>query len=213
LALVLTLWGTPFLYNGEEIGMTDLLLDDVRHFRDNMGVWFYERARQTPGKSPAEAARLAARHGRDKCRTPMQWANAPNAGFSPAGVETWLPVNPNYTRGINVSDQDSDPGAMLNFYKRLLRLRKNTPALIAGDYVPLHESAEDYFAFLRRSAADGQTCLVVLNFSDATHNLKFDLTPHTVRCLFSTAQPQGSACHVAEFKAAPFEIFIGELAP
>ena len=60
----------------------------------------------------------------------MQWSNAANAGFSPEGVSTWLPFNPNYAQGINVADQQNDPESMLNFYKRMLRLRKQTPALI-----------------------------------------------------------------------------------
>ena len=64
-----------------------------------------------------------------------------NAGFSREGVSTWLPMNPNYIQGVNVADQQHDPKSMLNFYKRMLRLRKQTPALIVGDYTPLHETA------------------------------------------------------------------------
>jgi alpha-glucosidase len=96
LALVLTLRGTPFLYNGEEIGMTDLLLEDISQFRDNWSVWLYQAQTGEGGTPPAEALAHAARFTRDKCRTPMQWSNRPNAGFSPAGVQTWLPVNPNF---------------------------------------------------------------------------------------------------------------------
>ena len=212
LALMLTLWGTPFLYNGEEIGMTDILFDDVGIFRDNLGVWFYNAAVNELKVPPAEAVRLAAKFGRDKCRTPMQWANAPNAGFSPEGARTWLPVNPNYAQGVNVAEQRDDPGSMLNFYKRLLRFRRQTPALVAGDYQPLHEQAEDYFAFLRRSAADRQACLVVLNLSDKAHTLNFEVMPRTARCLFSTSKTEGARHDLSELKIAPFEIYIGELA-
>jgi alpha-glucosidase len=212
LALMLTLKGTPFLYNGEEIGMADILFDDVGIFRDNLGVWFYNVARQEFNMPHAEAVKMAAQHGRDKCRTPMHWANAPNAGFSPPGVRTWLPVNPNYAQGVNVADQDKDPASLLNFYRRMLRFRRQTPALITGDYTPLHESAEDYLAFLRRSQADRQTCLVVLNYSDKTHTLTFDLAARAARCLFSTAQTEGTTQALADFKLAPFEIYVGELA-
>src|SRR4051794_19497056 len=93
-ALVLTLPGTPFLYYGEEIGMTDLLLEDPGDFRDNWGLWLLRAAADELGLSPSEALEVAARHGRDKARTPMQWSSAPNAGFSPPGIVTWLPVNP-----------------------------------------------------------------------------------------------------------------------
>jgi len=210
LALMLTLRGTPFLYNGEEIGMTNYHLTDINLFRDPPGVWFYN-SEVADGTLPDKALAAAAEYTRDRCRTPMQWANAPNAGFSPAGVSTWLPVNPNYAQGVNVAEQQSDPDSMLNFYKRMLRFRKQTPALIAGDYTPLHEKAEDYFAFLRRSAEAGQTCLVVLNTSDKAHTLNFELTPRAARCLFSTSKTEGARHDLVELKIAPFEIYIGEL--
>lgn len=210
LALMLTLRGTPFLYNGEEIGMTDLLLEDISQFRDNLGVSVYYAALSL-GVSPMEALAYANRFGRDKCRTPMQWANAPNAGFSPPGVQTWLPVNPNYAKGINVADQWDDPYSLLNFYRRMLRLRKQTPALVAGDYRPLHEDAADYLAFLRRSVADGQTCLVVLNMSPRAHTLCFDLDAHTAHLVFSSHARAGDTDDLSRLTIAPFEVYIAEL--
>ncbi len=151
LALMLTLRGTPFLYNGEEIGMTNAVLEDIGQFRDIPLARWYPPMTEVLGLPPAEALAVVNWIGRDKCRSPMQWADAPNGGFSPAGVQPWLPVNPNYAQGVNVAEQMDDPDSLLNFYRRMLRLRKGTPALIAGDYTPLHEEAEDYLAFLRRS--------------------------------------------------------------
>lgn len=207
LALTLTLRGTPFLYNGEEIGMTDFMLADLRQFRDNLGVWACQAMIEFLHLAPEEALKQAAQRGRDKCRTPMQWADAPNAGFSPAGVETWLPVNPNYAQGVNVAGQLAQPASLLNFYRRLLRARRNSPALITGDYVPLHEDAPDYLAFLRRNAA--QTCLVVLNFSERAHTVKFDLPTRAARLLFSSHER--GADDLARLSFAPFEIYIAEL--
>lgn len=207
LSLMLTLRGTPFLYNGEEIGMTDLLLDDIGQFRDTLGIRVYHMAVDGLGTSPQEALSAAALFGRDKCRTPVQWANAPNGGFSPAGVQTWLPVNPNYARGVNVAEQLDDPDSLLNFYRRMLRLRKGTPALIAGGYTPLHEEAEDYFAFLRQ--VKGRSCLVVLNMSKRTHTLSFDGS--TARVLFSSRAREGNTDDLSQLAIAPFEIYIGEL--
>ena len=211
LALMLTLRGTPFLYNGEEIGMTDLELADISQFRDNVGVWVYHTAINELGLPPAEALAYANRFGRDKCRTPIQWANAPNGGFSPAGVQTWLPVNPNYAQGVNVADQLDDPDSLLNFYRRMLRVRKQTPALIAGDYTVLHEDAEDYLAFLRSDEADGQTCLVVLNMSDRAHTLSFDLDAHRARLVFSSHTRRGDGDDLSQLQIAPFEVYIGEI--
>jgi len=118
LALMLTLRGTPFLYNGEEIGMTNLLLQDIAQFRDTLVVGVYHLAVNELKMPEADALAIAASINRDGCRTPMQWADAPNAGFSPAGVPTWLPVNPNYTQGVNVASQLGDPDSLFSFYRR-----------------------------------------------------------------------------------------------
>ena len=236
LALMLTLRGTPFLFNGEEIGMTDLLLHDIGQFRDPLGVWAYETETQVLGTLQDEAALLAARFGRDKNRTPMQWSDAPNAGFSPPGARTWLPVNPNYSQGVNVATQLADPKSLLNFYRSLLRVRKQTPALIAGEYTPLHQEAQDYLAFLRSvsprheradcptserrgrgachqarlhsSPAGERTCLVVLNMSGRAHTLRFELDFQTTRLVFSSRARPGDADHLSSLSIAPYEIYI-----
>ena len=212
LALMLTLRGTPFLYNGEEIGMTDLPLYDVAQYRDLLGIWVYHMLRDELKLPEQEALQQAAEVTRDKNRTPMQWANAANAGFSPAGVETWLPVNPDYAEGVNVAEQQGDPDSMLNFYRRMLRLRRQTPALISGDYTPLHEEADDYFAFLRETADHGgQTCLVVLNLSERTQKVRFDLAPGVARRLCASGAHDGETDDLSELVVGPFEIYIAEL--
>lgn len=224
LALMLTLRGAPFLYYGEEIGMTDYLFGDADRFRDSLGKVLYQLETQLLGVSPDEAAAHAARVGRDKCRTPMQWSNAPNAGFSPANVPTWLPVSPNYAQGVNVAEQWADADSLLHFYRRFLRVRRQTSALIAGDYVPLHEDAQDYLAFLRRSAGDGQTCLAILNMSDRTQRLCFrseELATGSglagggakaARRVFSSHSRKGDVDLLDELAIAPYEVYIGELA-
>ncbi len=210
-ALMLTMWGTPFLYNGEEIGMSDYRLTDISLFRDPPAVWFYKHELEE-GTPVEQAVELAADYSRDRCRTPMQWDDSPNAGFSPAGVTTWLPLNPNYKQGVNVAGQQSDPGSMLNHYKRLLRLRRQTPALIDGDYIAVNENAEDYLAFLRRSANGQQTCLVILNLSAQVQQADFDLKGYTqARCLFSTHKPENGALHLNGLQLAPFEVLVTEL--
>ena len=209
-ALMLTLRGTPFLYNGEEIGMSDYYLNDINLFRDPPAVWFYN-AQVEDGMPGDEALELAALYSRDRCRTPMQWSNSVNAGFSPEAVQTWLPANPNYAQGMNVDDQQYNPDSLLSFYKGLIRVRKQTPALKDGDYTPLHETAKDYFAFLRQSKRGGQTCLVVLNFSDQNLDLKFELRAREASCLFSNYMLDGDQVSLENLKIAPFGIFIGEL--
>jgi alpha-glucosidase len=209
LALVLTLRGTPFLYNGEEIGMTNLLLDDLDLVRDNLAHFYYHSAMQEMGVPHAEALKLALSNTRDQNRTPMQWANLPNAGFSPAGVVPWLPVNPNYAQGINVSDQQRDAASMLQFYRTLLRLRKQTPALIDGEYVALHKDASDYLAFLRQNSQ--QTVLVVLNMSEKPLVLTFEIQSTSARCLYASDAGTSGLYPLAALPVEPFGIFIGEL--
>ncbi|HEY6072210.1 MAG TPA: alpha-glucosidase, partial [Anaerolineales bacterium] len=162
-AMVLTLKGTPFLYNGEEIGMTDLIITEPSSLRDTMATWYYTALVNDLHIVPVEAALRAGEMTRDKNRTPMQWSSAPNGGFSPAEVRPWLPVNPNFAEGINVRDQDGNPASLLNYYRRLLVVRRNTPALLEGEYTPLHVESIEYLAFLRQTPA--QSVLCVFNYS------------------------------------------------
>ena len=208
-ALVLTLRGTPFLYNGEEIGMTDLIITDPAKLRDTMATWYYDAAVNDLKVDPAEAALRAGEMTRDKNRTPNQWADSLNGGFCPAGVTPWLPVNPNYADGINVKEQQDDPDSLLNYYKRLIQVRKHTPALIAGEYRPLHERARSYFAFLRYT--EEQTILVVLNYANKRRTLNLSLDgKQTARPLFSTV-PDKKDETLTGIHLAPFEVLIAEL--
>lgn len=143
----------------------------------------------------------------------MQWSNKPNGGFSPDGVETWLPVNPDYKNGINVKDQEHNPDSLLNYYKHLLSVRKNTPALIEGEYIPLQKSAMDYFAFLR--IGSGQTVLVVLNFSDSNLELDFSRVKEhkgkNFHLLFSSAIHSHTVLSPKDLHMGAFEVFIAEV--
>jgi alpha-glucosidase len=212
-ALVLTLKGTPFLYNGEEIGMTDYMLTDISQVKDTMGSWYYHAIVTDMGVHPDEAMLRTAAMTRDKNRTPMQWSNKPNAGFSPSNVTTWLPVNPNYKNGINVRDQQHNPSSLLNYYKHLLQVRKSSPALTAGEYIPLNSTAKDYFAFLRKS--DEQTILVILNFSAEKLVLDFsrakEITGHDLQILFSSAERLKTSKPPRGLIISPFEVFIAEV--
>ncbi|HAV75861.1 MAG TPA: glucohydrolase, partial [Anaerolineae bacterium] len=214
-ALVLTLKGTPFLYNGEEIGMTDLLISDPAKLRDTMATWYYDRLVNELKIDPAEAALRAGEMSRDKNRTPMQWSNKPNGGFSPDSVETWLPVNHNYKYGINVRDQQKNPDSLLNYYKHILRVRKNSPALIMGDYIPLHTTSKGYFSFVRK--VDSQAVLVVLNYSQAQLELDFSpakvLKDQKIWPLFSSAVRSITELNPKNIHIGPFEVFIGEILP
>jgi len=140
-ALTMTLRGTPYLYYGEEIGMRNIKVP--RHkILDPVGKKYWPIF-----------------DGRDKLRSPMQWDAGRNAGFSTG--EPWLPVHPNFmTR--NVELQRNDPQSLLNFYKRIIQVRKDYPALRTGMFQPLTFEPQKLLAYLRQ--LPGQTALVALNF-------------------------------------------------
>ena len=152
-AMYLTLRGTPVMYYGEEIGMENygpLTKDDVRDPIGRRG-WPLEK-------------------GRDGERTPMQWSDAANAGFT-AGTP-WLPVAPSY-KTHNVATETAEPHSILNFYRRILELRTNEPALRDGEYVALNEQDPNVYALIRR--LKGEAVLVVLNMSGSSQTVKVDL--------------------------------------
>jgi len=162
LMLLLTLKGTPFLYNGEEIGMSDFIFDDLRRFRDPLSLLYAALDRKVMGSDEKTAIFTGAVMGRDRNRTPMQWSDAPNGGFCPAGVEPWLPVNPDYHSGVNVDTQEGDSGSLLNFYRVLIKLRKQCSPLHSGEYQEIDAKNEDVLVFRRWDGSDNFT--VALNF-------------------------------------------------
>ncbi|PJB67195.1 MAG: glucohydrolase [Anaerolineae bacterium CG_4_9_14_3_um_filter_57_17] len=208
LALLLTLRGTPFLYNGEEIGMTDYTITDPALLRDTMAVWYYDSLVNELHIPADEAARRAGEMSRDKNRTPLQWSAAPNGGFCPAGVTPWLPVNPNYEQGVNVRDQQDDPTSMLNYYRHLLRLRKALPALVDGDYTELLPRDKDVLAFVRANAA--QRVLVILNYSEErlTLNLSRALGVTRLRTLFSSSGRNRAEESARQLHLGAFEVYL-----
>jgi len=210
IGLLLTLRGTPVLYQGEEIGMTDLAPSHPEALRDGISVWIYRAAVEELGIEPAVAMEIAVRFGRDKCRTPMQWTAGPNAGFSRAGVRTWLPVHPNHRRGINVTDQQDAPDSLLCLYRRLLNVRRQNPALVAGDYRPLEGQSPDLLAFLRTDQSAAQTCLVVLNMGSQWRRLQWAPGDESSRSLFSSRERPLKE-PLTNLDIAPFEVYIGEM--
>ena len=156
---LLTLRGTPYIYNGQELGMTNAHSTSLDEFRDLEARQFIDDQR---GKhtSDAEILERLNAFGRDNARTPMQWDDTKNAGFSSAD-QTWIKVNANYPQ-INVKQSEGDPDSVLQYYRKMIALRKSTPAFVYGEYSSLGGKKEDVFSYVR--ALDDQRFLVVLNF-------------------------------------------------
>lgn len=149
--------GTPYIYQGEELGMTNVRLS-IEDYRDVEIQNFYQK-RMGEGYPQEEIMNSIYAKGRDNARTPIQWDNSPNAGFT-AGTP-WLKVNPNYT-AINAQAELADPDSVFHYYRRLIALRKQYPVFVEGDFTLLE--AEHPRLFMYRRAWQGEELLVVCNF-------------------------------------------------
>lgn len=152
--------GTPYIYQGEELGMTNAYFDDIGDYRDVacLNAW---RQWVDSGLVDAEdMLRYNARMSRDNSRTPMQWNDEKNAGFTTG--TPWLKVNGNYP-AINAESEMKDPDSVFHYYRKLIALRHQYELIVYGTFVPLLEDDEKIYAYQRRM--DGQTLTVICNFT------------------------------------------------
>ncbi|MGE5631121.1 MAG: glycoside hydrolase family 13 protein [Caulobacteraceae bacterium] len=158
--LLHTLQGTPYIYQGEEIGMTNVAFPSIECYDDIDTVNRYnEMVRE--GKDPEEALKLLQALSRDNARTPMQWNSSRNAGFTSG--KPWLGINPNYT-DINVEEAQNDKNSILHYYRKLTKLRKDNLTVVYGNYEPILEENDKIYAYLR--CMDSDRLLIILNFSN-----------------------------------------------
>ena len=157
--LLLTLRGTPFLYEGEEIGMTNFDFPDMEKVRDveSINIWNMGKRLHLPY---GLRWRMIKTKSRDNARTPMQWDDSINGGFS-AGTP-WLSVNGNYSR-INVKQQEDDPGSVLSYYRKLIAFRNGSRVLQEGDFTELYRK-NGVYAY--RRACDGEALTVVISLAE-----------------------------------------------
>ena len=151
--------GTPFIYQGQEIGMTNIRLSSIDQYLDVASIYAYHHFH----KHEPQAKRLHRIHisSRDSARTPMQWDGSENAGFSKA--EPWFFVNPNYPV-INVAREEKNPDSILNFYRRCLALRKSSRTLLRGSYREYNKCSRTIYLYERRLKKE--RILVICSFSD-----------------------------------------------
>ena len=164
--------GMPFIYQGQEIGMENLSFQSIAEIDDISTIDQYHVALDA-GLSEKEALACVSRYSRDNARTPVQWDNSVNAGFS--REQPWLSVNPNYKQ-INVASQIRDPESLLSYYKKLTALRKNPvykETLVYGDFVPYMEDRHNLMAYYRKG---DKTLLVLGNFQKAPQTVKLPVS-------------------------------------
>ncbi len=178
LVLQLTARGTPFIYFGEELGMRNAK-SRKKDSRDAVSYHF----KMIPQFVRNIAAKMGLLINRDGCRTPMQWDQSENAGFSPVGIKPWLPVESMY-KERNVIIEEKDPDSLLHFYKRFLKLRKETPALNAGKINLINSGyPNSILAYERNIIIDGkeQIAHIFLNFSEKNITIKNPVSnPQTI---------------------------------
>ena len=152
--------GTPFVYQGQEIGMLNTPLGSLDEYKDIM-TQNNARIAGSLGLSKKAVLKLAQKASRDNARTCMQWSDAPNAGFTEGSP--WFVVNGNY-REINVESQQNDPDSLLNFYRDALQFRRDNPVVVYGDYVEHLPKSRELFVYERNLA--GKKLLVICSYSE-----------------------------------------------
>ena len=155
--------GIPFIYQGQEIGMTNCRRSDISEYDDISSHDQYQVAIQA-GCTKEQALQCCYDYSRDNGRTPMHWTGGENAGFTTG--KPWLALNPNYTE-INVAEQEGRPDSVLNYYRRLTALRKDEAyreTFTYGKFVPAYEKKDNIFAYIRENEESGQRILVAANF-------------------------------------------------
>lgn len=161
--------GTPYVYQGEELGMTNCPFNTLENFRDLESInAFHELTEQ--GKMTEEEMMAAIGYkGRDNARTPMQWDDSANAGFSSADATPWIMVNPNYTK-INAKDQVSREDSVFKYYQKLIKLRHESDLIVYGTYDLILDDDKDIYAYIR--TLGDEKLIVYCNFSENTREVE-----------------------------------------
>lgn len=197
---ILTMHATPFYYNGDELGMTNIKFDKIDDYRDIETLNMYTQLKATGGDlcKFLEAQKYSAR---DNSRTPFQWDSSVNAGFSTA--TSWLKVNPDYIT-INAAAQENDPGSCLNYFRQLVKLRKENPVLVYGKYSLLDKDNPDVYAYIRE--LNNKKVLVLLNFKKkiASANTGTDISKAKI-LLGNYTRPSGGG-QLQPYEAAIYEL-------
>ncbi|GAB6992326.1 oligo-1,6-glucosidase [Paenibacillus pini] len=194
--------GTPYIYQGEEIGMTNIAFQSIDDYRDVETLNFYEQSMQRG--IPEEKIMQALWHkSRDNARTPMQWSNTEEAGFTTMGGEPWIRVNSNYPL-INVEAAVKDPNSIYHYYRKLIALRKQHEVIVYGLYELLLPLDEEIYAYTR--TLEDQQLLVILNFfgKEAEFKLPEGIQVDTKGLLISN-YPVKSGEDISTFTLRPYE--------
>jgi glucan 1,6-alpha-glucosidase len=189
--------GTPYIYQGEEIGMTNYPVNDISDVEDIESVNMYHE-RLANGYKKEDIIASINFKGRDNARTPIQWDRTENAGFT-TGIP-WLHVNPNYQE-INVAANLEDPNSIFYCYQKLIQLRKDNPIIVWGEYELVTDTSEQVFMYLRKY--EGETWAVVANFGEKKKTLQLEHLGQSNEVIISNYER--SSVDFQQLELKPFE--------
>lgn len=192
--------GTPYIYQGEELGMTNYPFQNPQEFRDIESINAYKEWCTDGPLSYETFWPCLIYKSRDNARTPMQWDDTGNAGFTTG--TPWIAVNPNYTE-INAKEQTKDPDSVFHYYKKLISLRKQYPVIVYGSYELLLKDSEELFVYTR--TLDHEKLLVVCNFTENTCNFQMPEEFRDAVCLISN---MSSSYTKETIVLQPYEAFV-----
>ena len=172
--------GTPYVYQGEELGMTNVYFDKLEDYRDIESINFFTELTEAGLMTPEYMMKCLMLRSRDNARTPMQWDDSEQAGFTDG--ESWIKVNPNY-KEINAAQQLEDPNSIFHYYQKLIRLRKEKDIIVYGGFEPLYRDDEQIFAYIRRQ--EQEKLLTVCNFSDKNAEMEIPEEFKGAECLIT----------------------------
>ncbi len=201
--LLLTLEGTPFILQGEEIGMTNVAFKSIADYNDLDTINRYRRLVEERGLTPEAALSAVHPSSRDNARTPMQWNASLQAGFTTG--TPWLKVNPRFTE-INVEQALEDPGSVFYYYQKLIALRKKHPTLVYGKFELLTVKNDDVFAYTR--TLEEERLLVILNLGEGSPEFEMQCNPKSAAAgveLLVANYPVEDSKRIESFSLQPYE--------
>jgi oligo-1,6-glucosidase len=203
---ILTMRGTPYYYNGDELGMTNAGFDKIEDFRDVQTLNEYKN-QQASGGNLVEFMKRVQFESRDNARTPFHWDGTTNAGFTTG--TPWIKVAPNY-KEINAARQEKDPYSVLNYFRNMVKLRKSSPVLVYGKYTLLDKSNPSVYAYTRE--LDGQRMLVLLNFSADAATAETGINSSNARLLqYNYKTPPAGKKIQSTVRLRPYEALVYKL--
>ncbi len=197
---LMTMRATPYYYFGDELGMTNIKFERIEDYQDIMTINLYKLF-QTEGRDVEQLIESHKISGRDNGRTPFQWNATENAGFTSG--KPWLKVNPNYET-INADAQENDETSTLNYFRKIVKFRKDNPILIYGNYVLADKENPNVYAYTRE--LNGRKLLVLLNFTAQETSAKTDFDLSKAKVLIGNYKTPSTVGKLKPYEAVIFKI-------